>query len=157
MAGLRTNQAALSIVSSNVANAQTPGYVTRTLDQSEVAGSSSDTGASVRDVGVSRQINLFLQSQLRTETSGSAYADQMSKSASPASMGRRAAPERSRSHNNFTSALQALSANSRLVRSIPGPGDRAIAGAAAEYHDAGSSAAAFECGAGHWGFGHSGQ
>jgi len=33
MAGLSTNQAALSIVSSNVANSQTPGYVTRTLDQ----------------------------------------------------------------------------------------------------------------------------
>jgi flagellar hook-associated protein 1 FlgK len=115
MAGLRTNQAALSIVSSNVANAQTPGYVTRTLDQIEVAGSSSDTGASVRDVGVSRQINLFLQSQLRTETSGGAYADQMSNVLGQlqslyGTPGGTGALETA--YNNFTSSLQALSANS---------------------------------------------
>ena len=37
MSGLRANQAALSIVSSNIANAQTPGYVTQTANQIEVA------------------------------------------------------------------------------------------------------------------------
>lgn len=115
MAGLRTNQAALSIVSSNVANAQTPGYVTRTLDQIEVAGTSSDTGASVRDIGVNRQINLYLQSQLRTETSGAGYVDQMSNVlaqlqslyGTPGGTG-----TLETAYNNFTSALQALSANS---------------------------------------------
>jgi flagellar hook-associated protein 1 FlgK len=115
MAGLSTNQAALSIVSSNVANSQTPGYVTRTLDQIEVAGSSSDAGASVRAIGVNRQINLYLQSQLRTETSGGAYADQISNVLSqlqslygtPGGTG-----TLETSYNNFTSALQALSANS---------------------------------------------
>ena len=115
MAGLSTNQAALSIVSSNVANAQTPGYVTRTLDQIEVAGSSSDTGASVRVIGVNRQINQYLQSQLRTETSGGAYADQMSNVlaqlqslyGTPGGSG-----TLETAYNNFTSALQALSANS---------------------------------------------
>ena len=115
MAGLSTNQAALSIVSSNVANAQTPGYVTRTLDQIEVAGSSSDTGASVRAIGVNRQINQYLQSQLRTETSGGAYADQMSNVlaqlqslyGTPGGSG-----TLETAYNNFTSALQALSANS---------------------------------------------
>lgn len=115
MAGLSTNQAALSIVSSNVANAQTPGYVTRTLDQIEVAGSSSDTGASVRAIGVNRQINQYLQSQLRTETSGGAYADQMSNVlaqlqslyGTPGGTG-----TLETAYNNFTSALQALSANS---------------------------------------------
>jgi len=115
LAGLRTNQAALSIVTSNVANAQTPGYVTRTLDQVEVAGSSADTGASVRDVGVDRQINLFVQSQLRTETSGGAYADQISNVlaqlqslyGTPGGTG-----TLETAYNNFTSALQALSANS---------------------------------------------
>ena len=78
MAGLHTNQAALSIVSSNIANAQTPGYVTRTLTQIEIAGSSSDTGASVRTTAVNRQLDLYLQTQLRTETSAGAYADKMS-------------------------------------------------------------------------------
>ena len=115
MAGLSVNQAALSIVSSNVANAQTPGYVTRTLDQIEVAGSSSDAGASVRSIGVNRQINLYLQSQLRTETSGGAYADQMSNVlgrlqnlyGTPGGTG-----SLETAYNNFTSALQALSANS---------------------------------------------
>jgi flagellar hook-associated protein 1 FlgK len=114
LAGLTTNQAALSVVSSNVANAQTPGYVTRTLDQVEVAGSSSDTGASVRAIGVNRQINLFLQSQLRTETSGGAYADQISSVlgqlqslyGTPGGTG-----TLETEYNNFTSALQALSAN----------------------------------------------
>ncbi len=115
MAGLSTNQAALSIVSSNVANSQTPGYVTRTLDQVEVAGSSADAGASVRAIGVNRQINLYLQSQLRTETSGGAYADQISNVlgqlqslyGTPGGTG-----TLETTYNNFTSALQALSANS---------------------------------------------
>ena len=46
MSGLRANQAALSIVTSNVANAQTPGYVSRTLTQIQIAGASTDAGAS---------------------------------------------------------------------------------------------------------------
>jgi flagellar hook-associated protein 1 len=115
MAGLRVNQAALSIVSSNIANAQTPGYVTRTLDQIEVAGSRADAGASVRDIGVGRQLDQFLQAQLRTETSGGAYADQMSGVlaqlqslyGTPGGSG-----TLETAYNSFTSALQALSANS---------------------------------------------
>jgi flagellar hook-associated protein 1 len=115
MAGLRVNQAALSIVSSNVANSQTPGYVTRTLDQIEVAGNSADTGASVRITGVNRQLDQYLQSQLRTETSGAGYADQMSSVlaqlqslyGTPGGTG-----TLETAYNNFTSALQALSANS---------------------------------------------
>jgi flagellar hook-associated protein 1 FlgK len=115
LAGLSTTQAALSIVTSNVANAQTPGYVTRTIDQVEVAGGSANPGAGVRDVGVNRQIDLFVQSQLRTETSGGAYADQISNVlgqlqslyGTPGGTG-----TLETAYNNFTSALQALSANS---------------------------------------------
>jgi flagellar hook-associated protein 1 len=115
IAGLHTNQAALSIVSSNIANAQTPGYVSRTLTQIEVAGSNSDAGASVRTVGVNRQLDLYLQTQLRTETSAGAYADQMSNVlaqlqsvyGNPGGAG-----TLETAFNNFTSALQALSANS---------------------------------------------
>ena len=55
MSGLRANQAALSIVSSNIANAQTPGYVTQSSIQVEV--STGDTGASVRVDGVNRELN----------------------------------------------------------------------------------------------------
>ena len=42
MSGLSANQAALAIASSNIANAQTPGYVTETVNQTEVA--SGDIG-----------------------------------------------------------------------------------------------------------------
>jgi flagellar hook-associated protein 1 FlgK len=76
MSGLRANQAALSIVSSNVANAQTPGYVTENVNQVELP--SGGVGPSVQITGVNRQLDLYVQSQLRTETSGGAYADQTS-------------------------------------------------------------------------------
>src|ERR1700692_4310634 len=76
MSGLRANQAALSIVSSNVANARTPGYVSQNVNQIEVA--SGGAGSGVQVTGVNRQLDLYVQNQLRTETSGGAYADQMS-------------------------------------------------------------------------------
>lgn len=115
IAGLHTNQAALSIVSSNIANAQTPGYVSRTLTQIQVAGASADAGASVRAMGVNRQLDQYLQTQLRTETSAGAYADQMSNVmaqlqsvyGNPGGAG-----TLETAYNNFTSALQALSASS---------------------------------------------
>ncbi len=71
MAGLRANQAALSLVSSNVANAETPGYVRKTINQVQTA---VGTGASVDTLGVNRVLDDYIQSQLRTETSGAAYA-----------------------------------------------------------------------------------
>jgi len=75
MSGLRANQAALAIVSSNIANAQTPGYVTQRTNQVETL--TGDTGASVSVTGVNRELDQFIQAQLRSETSGGAYADQM--------------------------------------------------------------------------------
>lgn len=75
MSGLRANQAALSIVSSNVANSQTPGYVTQTPNQIEV--STGDFGSTVVTTGVTRDLDNFVLGQLRTETAGSGYADQM--------------------------------------------------------------------------------
>jgi flagellar hook-associated protein 1 FlgK len=76
MAGLRANQAALAIVSSNVANAKTPGYVTQGVNQIEVAGGAGN-GASVRINGVNRQLDQYIQAQLRTESAGGAYAGQI--------------------------------------------------------------------------------
>lgn len=73
--GLRANQAGLSIVSSNVANAQTPGYVTQTPNQIEVT--TGGFGSTVLTTGVSRELDLYVQGQLRTETGGSGYAGQM--------------------------------------------------------------------------------
>jgi flagellar hook-associated protein 1 FlgK len=113
MSGLRANQAALSIVSSNIANTQTPGYVAERVNQVETL--SGDDGAGVNVTGVSRQLDLFVQSQLRTETSGAAYANQISAAlaqlqsvyGTPGGTG-----TLETTYNNFTSALQALSANS---------------------------------------------
>ena len=56
MSGLRANQASLSIVSGNIANANTPGYVTQTANQIEVQ--SGGSGSSVEVTGVSRQLDL---------------------------------------------------------------------------------------------------
>lgn len=73
MSGLRANQAALALVSSNVANAETPGYVKKSLSQ--IATTTADYGSSVRINGVNRELDQFVQTQLRTEMSGAAYAD----------------------------------------------------------------------------------
>ena len=75
MSGLRSTQASLSIISSNVANTQTPGYVAETANQIEVA--SGGYGSTVTTTGVNRALDVFVQNQLRTETSGGGYADQM--------------------------------------------------------------------------------
>ncbi|CAL78760.1 putative flagellar hook-associated protein 1 (HAP1, FlgK protein) [Bradyrhizobium sp. ORS 278] len=112
MSGLRSTQAALSIISSNVANANTPGYVAQNPNQIEVA--SGGFGSTVMTTGVNRQLDLFVQNQLRTETSGGAYADQManilkqlqSVYGTPGGSG-----TLETALNNFTTALQSLSNN----------------------------------------------
>jgi len=112
MSGLRANQAALSIISSNVANANTPGYVTQNPNQVETA--SGGVGSSVTVTGVNRDIDLFVQSQLRTETSGGAYANQMANILSQlqsvyGTPGNDGTLENAL--NNFTTALQSLSSS----------------------------------------------
>jgi flagellar hook-associated protein 1 len=114
MAGLRANQAALGIVSSNIANAQTPGYVTQNVNQIELAGGAGN-GASVRVDGVNRQLDQYIQAQLRTETSGGAYADQIANILSQlqnvyGTPGQDGTLENA--FSNFTAATQALSASS---------------------------------------------
>jgi flagellar hook-associated protein 1 FlgK len=113
MSGLRANQAALSIVSSNIANAQTPGYVAQSINQIETL--TGDIGASVSVTGVNRQLNQYIQTQLRSETSGGAYADQManvltqlqSVYGTPGQAG-----SLETAYSNFTTAVQALSTTS---------------------------------------------
>src|ERR1700726_4512213 len=113
MSGLRANQAALSVVSSNIANAQTPGYVAQSVNQVEVT--TGDTGSSVLVTGVNRQLDQFIQAQLRTETSGGAFADQMasvrtqlqSVYGTPGDAG-----SLETAYSNFTTALQSLSTTS---------------------------------------------
>jgi flagellar hook-associated protein 1 FlgK len=112
VSGLRANQTALSITSSNVANAQTPGYISESVNQVEVAEGTG--GAAVEVTGVSRELDHFIQGQLRTETGGSGFANQnanilgqlQSLYGTPGSTG-----TLETSLNNFTSALQSLSTN----------------------------------------------
>ena len=113
MSGLHANQASLSIVSSNIANAQTPGYITRSINQVETI--TGDNGASVSVTGVNRELNQFVQTQLRSETSGGTYADQMasvltqlqSVYGTPGADG-----SLESAYSNFTSAMQTLSTSS---------------------------------------------
>lgn len=113
MSGLRANQAALSIVSSNIANAQTPGYITQRINQIETT--TGDAGSSVSITGVSRELNQFIQTQLRAETAGGAYADQIasvltqlqSVYGTPGEAG-----TLETAFSNFTTALQSLSTTS---------------------------------------------
>src|SRR6266700_394230 len=110
MSGLRANQAALSIVSSNVANSQTPGYVAQTPNQIEVT--TGDFGSTAKTTGVSRDIDSYVLNQLRIETGGSGYADQTANIlkqlqnvyGNPGGSG-----TLETALNNFTSSLQALS------------------------------------------------
>ena len=112
MTGLRANQASIAIVSSNVANAQTPGYVAQSANQTAIV--SGGTGIGVRVDGVDRQLDKFIQTQLRTETSGGGYASQIANGlnqlqsvyGTPGNAGTLEA-----TFSNFTTALQSLSAS----------------------------------------------
>ena len=113
MSGLGANQAALSIVSSNIANSQTPGYISQSVNQVEVA--TGGVGSSVAITGVTRSLNQFVQTQLRSETSGGVYADQMasvmtqlqSVYGTPGGAG-----SLETAFSNFTTAVQSLSTTS---------------------------------------------
>lgn len=111
VAGVNVTQQALAVVSGNVANANTPGYVDESVNQVEV-GVSGQTGAGVDVTGVNRDLNTLLQSQLWTETSGDSYADTTSQLYQQLQQ-IYGTPGSSTSFdaifNNFTSALQALS------------------------------------------------
>ena len=110
LAGLNTTQAGLSVISGNVANANTAGYVDESANQVEVAAAGSG-GSSVDVKGINRNLNSVLQGQLWTETSGGAYADTKSQlyqqlQQTYGTPGTASAFDTT--FNNFTSAVQAL-------------------------------------------------
>ena len=73
MSGLSVTQANLAVVAANVANSGTPGYVRKDVTQvTTVAGNLAN---GVRVTAINRELDTFAQSQLRTESSGGAYAD----------------------------------------------------------------------------------
>jgi flagellar hook-associated protein 1 len=113
MSGLTANQASLAITSSNVANANTTGYVAESVNQIEEP--TGGAGASALVTGVSRDIDTFVQSQLRTETGGAGFANQTSNIltqlqsiyGTPGGAG-----TLETALNNFSSAIQALQTSS---------------------------------------------
>ena len=110
IAGLKATQSGLSLVASNVANAATPGYIRKTIDQSASTG--SETGIGVNVMAIKRELDTYVQRQLRTENSGANYADTRAQLYSRLQQ-LYGQPGASNSlegiYNNFTTTLQALS------------------------------------------------
>ena len=110
VSGLRVTQSGLSLIASNIANAETPGYVKKSATQ--VAAASGNLTIGVRLSSITRELDQYLQRQLRTETSGGAYATQRSDffQRLQSVFGQ---PGESNAletvFNNFTAAVQALS------------------------------------------------
>src|SRR5437868_6428986 len=111
--GLRASQAGLSIVSANVANAETPGYVRKTPVQ--IVTAAGDLGVSVRVDAINRQLDQYVQRQLRVESSGASYADLRAQFYDRL-QGVYGVPGSDTAletvFNNFTSSVQALSTSS---------------------------------------------
>ena len=110
LSGLNATQTSLSVVAGNIANAQTPGYIAQTAVQ--VSTASGDGGTGVNISSISRLLDQFIQKQLRSETSGGAYADLRANFYQQLQQiyGQPGSDTSLDSvFNNFTSAVQALS------------------------------------------------
>jgi flagellar hook-associated protein 1 len=111
LAGVTATQQALSVISGNVANANTPGYVDESTSQAEVA-TAGQAGTSVNITGINRDLDTLLQSSLWSETSGGSFADTTANLYTQLQQVY-GTPGTSTSfdgiYNNFTTALQALS------------------------------------------------
>ncbi len=113
LAGVNATQEALSLVAGNVANANTPGYVSESLREIEV-GTAASGGTSVDVTGINRNLDQLLQSQLWKESSGGAYADKAAAIYQQLQQiyGTPGTPTSFDGiYNNFTGSLQALAAN----------------------------------------------
>lgn len=107
--GLRITQSSLSLVASNVANAETPGYVRKTAVQVTTAAGAN--GVSVRIASINRELDQYVQRQLRAEVSGGAYATMRAEyySRIQSVFGEPGANSTlETAFNKFTTALQAL-------------------------------------------------
>ena len=113
MSGLRANQAALSLVASNVSNVETPGYVRKTVNQVQTTTGTGSAGVAV--TGVNRELDIYVQKQVLTETSGASYATTLA-NALQRLQGIYGDPSSNTTleaaFNQLTAALQALSTSS---------------------------------------------
>ena len=82
LSGLRTAQAQVSLLSSNIANATTEGYTRKTLSQSNIVIAGQTSGVRVnevqRSVDQALQLDLFTQTSLASNTKAQLkYLDQI--------------------------------------------------------------------------------
>ena len=116
LSGIRATQVGIGVVATNVANAETPGYSRKTLAlETALAGGS---GIGVRVANVNRELDIYVQRQLRTELAGSNYIDAIAKFRQQ--IDRMYGEPGSASAldtivNGFTTSLQALSADPQSV------------------------------------------
>lgn len=71
--GLGITQSSLEVVARNIANADTPGYTKKTQQQGNLVLGQESFG--VRDLGVTREVDIFLQAKMRLEVSAFSSAD----------------------------------------------------------------------------------
>lgn len=72
LSGLQVAQTGVGIIADNISNAETPGYVRKSLLTGSSAATAGSAGARV--LGVRRELDMFVQRQLRVEFAGAAYA-----------------------------------------------------------------------------------
>ena len=110
IAGLKVNQSSLALVAANVANADTPGYVRKTVNQEATAGNGAGIGVNI--ASIQRELDSYVQRQLRVENSGANYADTRAQVLQQLQdvYGQPGSGNTLETvYNNFTNALQALS------------------------------------------------
>ncbi|MEM6383896.1 MAG: flagellar hook-associated protein FlgK [Pseudomonadota bacterium] len=73
LTGLRTTQAHLDVLATNVANVDTPGYTRKELSQS--ASVADGVAFGVRTEALDRQLDTLLQRQIRSELGATGYTD----------------------------------------------------------------------------------
>src|SRR5262245_36602588 len=73
LSGLRATQSGLALVGTNVANADTPGYVRKSVELRTTPAGQTSLG--VRVAAVNRELDSYLQRQMRAEFAGGGYTD----------------------------------------------------------------------------------
>jgi flagellar hook-associated protein 1 FlgK len=110
LAGLTATQANLAVISGNIANSNTPGYIEKGVNQVTIAAGGT-SGSGVEITGINRNLNALLQKQLWTETSGGSYADtraQLYQQLQQVYGTPNSAGAFNTAFNNFATALQSL-------------------------------------------------
>jgi flagellar hook-associated protein 1 FlgK len=70
LSGLRVTQTGVGLIADNIANAETPGHIRKSILQ----GSAAFNSGGVQLLGVTRELDIFVQRQLRAELAGASYA-----------------------------------------------------------------------------------